>query len=86
MTLTEFVITHDLKLKVEFSNITEKWYVTLDAEVKDNGMLRSPTEHRNTPEDALFDFISRIKGRTLVKNPTHRIHRREMKVPNTISL
>lgn len=46
---------------IGYSEYTNKWYMSDDIEVGGDGMLASPTLHRDTPEAAVVDLFEQYK-------------------------
>jgi hypothetical protein len=58
MLMKEYYKEYNAELK--YSVYTEKFYVSSNISIVEGSLLTSITEHRNTPEDAIFAFHERI--------------------------
>lgn len=56
-------LDHDAHLCL--SEYTGQWYVEAKVEISDGSILSSPTEHRETPELAVWAFVDRLQSITL---------------------
>lgn len=67
------------KAEIAYSNHTKKFYLNTNFEIKENGFLISPCEHRSTIENAINATFDRLtEGKVIVIN-TYTPERREYK-------
>lgn len=50
----------DPEAKIDFSTWSDKWYVTSRVYIGDGAVISSPTEHRETPQDAVYAYIEKL--------------------------
>jgi hypothetical protein len=65
--------------KVNFSNYTNRFYVSIGAEIKREGFLSSATEHMPTKEEALNITFNRLKSAKVIVVDAYSPSRREVK-------
>lgn len=65
--------------EIRFSNKTNKFYVTISAEIGGNGTLTSPTEHRDNPNGALFATFNRFRDAEFIVVDAYTPKRHEFK-------
>lgn len=51
----------DSAAHIDYSVWTGGWYVSARVNIGGNGFLRGITEHRGTPEDAVFAYLARLQ-------------------------
>lgn len=52
----------DNQAHIEFSEYTKKWYISARITIGNGSLLGGITEHRGTPETAVFAYFRRITG------------------------
>ena len=62
------LVTNGARVEIHFSEITNKWYLSTNAEVKRGCCLISPVEHEDTPAKAIESFCKSYKNQTIVLN------------------
>lgn len=67
MTVTEAMLVIkalDNESSLELSEYTRKWYVAAGLDIGDGVLLTGISEHRHTPEDAVFAILERLMAVT----------------------
>ncbi len=52
----------DVDAHLEFSEWTDQWYVSARIQTGGDGLLTGITEHRATPEAAVYAFVDRLRS------------------------
>ena len=56
-----------------------------DVEVKEGACLVGAHGNGRTPENAIQEYVDRIKGTTVVINARDKVYRREFNIPETLT-
>lgn len=56
----------NLNPECHYSHITNQFYWTSKLEIREGSLLVCICEHRDTPEEALDEYIKRLKGKQAV--------------------
>lgn len=51
----------DSSAHIEFSEYTDKWYVSTRISIGGDGFLRGITEHRDSPEEAVHAYLAALQ-------------------------
>lgn len=80
-----FLDTIDCNLKLfRFPNQNGRWLAEIEnGEIKEPGVLVGKFGTGQTPEEAIEDYVQKIKGQTLVVNATTK-YRKEFQIPQSL--
>ena len=85
MTLTEYCDAMNLQLRLNYyPNQSNRWSVNItDLEMKEDYSLRIVYGNGSSPDEALVDYVDKIKGQMIVIDAMD-TNRREYVVPTTL--
>lgn len=86
MQFEDWLDTLNLRLVVtRYPQQNNRWSADIDgAEVKQNGTLLGERGNGNNPQQAITDYLNKIKGKTIVINAMDRDRRKEYFVVETV--
>lgn len=86
MTITEYADCLNVNIELTYYHNQQRYTASfVGAEVAENSCLISAYGKGITPNEALLDYVKRIKGKTLVFD-AYKSTRREYQVPTTITV
>ncbi len=87
MRLQDYLDTLNLQLNIiRHNNQNERWSAQFErCEIKKGSILSGEYGSGSTPDEAILDYIKKIKGKVIVINVTNEKERQQYSVPMNIT-